>query len=89
MQGHAADQLDVEVAHAHDTLTGFAGDRKGFGKQLVEGFTFGYAGLELFGLGAQLLVERATICSSKALTSCTVLSMRLTSRSFLLPKKFL
>ncbi len=58
MQGHAADQLDVEVAHAHDTLTGFTGDRKGFGKQLVEGFTFGYAGLELLGLGAQLLVRK-------------------------------
>ena len=46
------------MAHAHDTLTGFTGDREGFGKQLVEGFTFGYAGLELLGLGAQLLVRK-------------------------------
>ena len=56
MQGHAADQLYIEVTHAHDTLTGFTADRKGFWQQLVEGLTFGYAGLELFGLGAQLLI---------------------------------
>src|SRR5690606_20169249 len=32
--------------------------------------------------------ERASICSSRALIALTVLSMRLTSRSFLLPKIF-
>src|SRR5204862_349001 len=32
--------------------------------------------------------ERAIICSSRALTACTVLSIRFTSRSFLLPKSF-
>jgi hypothetical protein len=58
VQGHAADQLHVEVAHAHDALAGFTGDREGFGQQLVEGFAFGHAGLELCGLGTQLLVRK-------------------------------
>ncbi len=58
VQGHAADQLNVEVAHAHDTLARFTGHREGFRQQLIEGFAFGYAGLELFGLGAQLLVRK-------------------------------
>ncbi|MNQ64328.1 hypothetical protein D3C85_787460 [compost metagenome] len=58
MQGHAADQLDIEVAHAHDALAGFAGDRKGFWQQLVEGFPFGDAGLEFVGLGTQLIVRK-------------------------------
>ncbi|MCY1438165.1 hypothetical protein D9M71_543520 [compost metagenome] len=58
MQGHAADQLDIEVAHAHDTLAGFAGDRKGFWQQFVEGLPFGDAGLELACLGTQLIVRK-------------------------------
>ena len=58
MQGHAADQLDIEVAHTHDALAGFAGDRKGFWQQLVEGFPFGDAGLELVCLGTQLIVRK-------------------------------
>ncbi|MND85021.1 hypothetical protein D3C80_769290 [compost metagenome] len=58
MQGHAADQLDIEVAHAHDALAGFAGDRKGFWQQLVEVFPFGDAGLEFVGLGTQLIVRK-------------------------------
>ncbi len=58
VQGHAADQLDVEVAHAHDALARFTSDSKGFREQLIEGLAFGYAGLELFGLGAQLLVRK-------------------------------
>jgi hypothetical protein len=58
VQGHAADQLNVEVAHTHDALAGFAGDRKGFWQQLVEGFPFGDAGLELICLGAQLIVRK-------------------------------
>ena len=32
-------------------------DREGFWQQLVEGLPFGYAGLELVGLGAQLFVR--------------------------------
>ncbi|MCY1177762.1 hypothetical protein D9M73_180840 [compost metagenome] len=57
VQGHAADQLHIEVAHAHDALTGFAGDRKGFRQQLVEGLALGQAVFEFRSLGAQLLVR--------------------------------
>ncbi len=56
VQGHAADQLHVEVAHAHDALAGFTADGECFGEDLVEGFAFLETGLELFGLAAQLLV---------------------------------
>ena len=56
VQGHAADQLHVEVAHAHDALAGFTADGECFGEDLVEGFAFLETGLELFGLAARLLV---------------------------------
>ncbi|KAF1057264.1 MAG: hypothetical protein GAK45_02501 [Pseudomonas citronellolis] len=56
VQGHATDQLDIEVAHAHDTLAGLTGHGEGFGQQLVEGFAFGQALFELCGLATQLLV---------------------------------
>ncbi|MNE52183.1 hypothetical protein D3C80_1468440 [compost metagenome] len=58
VQGHAADQLDVEVAHAHHPLAGLAGHGKGFRQQLVEGFALGQARLELFGLAPELLVAQ-------------------------------
>ena len=57
MQGHAADQLHIEVAHAHHSLTGLTGHSEGFGKQLVEGFALSQTALELFGLATQLLVR--------------------------------
>ncbi|MNF87046.1 hypothetical protein D3C84_695010 [compost metagenome] len=56
VQGHAADQLDVEVAHAHDALARFTRNGEGFRQQLIEGFTLCQARLELFGLGTQLVV---------------------------------
>ena len=56
MQGHAADQLDVEVAHAHDPLAGLARDGEGFRQELVEGLAFGQALFELGGLGPQLFI---------------------------------
>ncbi|MCY1450290.1 hypothetical protein D9M71_670830 [compost metagenome] len=57
VQGHAADQLHIEVTHAHDPLAGFTGNREGFRQQLVEGLAFGQALFELCGLGAQLLIR--------------------------------
>ena len=36
VQHHPADQLDVEVAHAHPTAPGFADDREALGEQIVE-----------------------------------------------------
>ncbi|MNG18899.1 hypothetical protein D3C84_1030050 [compost metagenome] len=56
MQGHAADQLHVEVAHAHDALAGLTGHGEGFRQQLVQCLAFGQALLELCGLAPQLLV---------------------------------
>ncbi len=56
VQGHATDQLHIEVAHAHDSLARFAADGECFGEDLIEGFAFLETSLELFGLAAQLLV---------------------------------
>ena len=36
MQRHAADQLDVEVAHPHRALAGLTDDREALGQQRVE-----------------------------------------------------
>ncbi len=69
VQHHAADHLDVEVAHADDATAGFAHDGEGFGQEVVEGGLFGGgdllrvgqavrapgdAGFELGGFGLQL-----------------------------------
>ena len=71
VQHHAADHLHVEVAHADHAPASFADDGEGFGQEVVErgffggGDLFGVgeavdglgdAGLELDGLGAELLV---------------------------------
>ena len=36
MEDHAADQLDVEVAHPHRALAGLAHEREALGQQVVE-----------------------------------------------------
>ena len=69
VEGHAADHLDVEVAHADDAAAGFADDGEGFGEEVVEdgffggdegvgvGNTFGGggdAGAEFDGFGGEL-----------------------------------
>ena len=41
VEGHAADHLDVEVAHADDAAAGFANDGEGLGEELVEDGFFG------------------------------------------------
>jgi hypothetical protein len=43
VQGHAADQLHVEVAHLQRALAGFAHHGKGFGQQLVQRLALGMA----------------------------------------------
>jgi len=49
VQGHAADHLHVEVAHADGALAGFADDGEGFGKDFVEGGLLG--GVDFLGVG--------------------------------------
>jgi len=71
VEDHAADHLDVEVAHTDDAAAGFADDGEGFGEKIVEGEFFcgfdlffivetfdglGDAGAEFEGLGGELLV---------------------------------
>jgi len=56
VQHHAADQLDIEVAHAEHPLAGFAHDGEGFGQQGVERLAVGHACSELIGLGTQRFV---------------------------------
>ena len=58
VQRNAAQHLHVEVAHLHDALGAFAHDGKGFGQDGVQRLAGGHAGLELLGLGAQLLVAQ-------------------------------
>ncbi len=101
VEGHAADHLDVEVAHADDAAAGFADDREGFGEELVEGGFFG--GDEGFGSvmpsrAAAMRARNSTVLpescssvscwmdSSKALIWARTGSMRLTARSLEVPK---
>ena len=71
VEGHAADHLDVEVAHADGAAAGFADDGEGFGEELVEDGFFGSdtllvvgdafegggdAGAEFDGLSGELFV---------------------------------
>lgn len=56
VQGHATDQLDIEVAHAHHPLASLANHGEGFGQQLVERFALGVALLEFSRFRLQLLV---------------------------------
>jgi len=56
VQDHAADQLDIVMAHAEHAAAGFTADRERFGQHLVQGFTVSDALLELRGLGLELLV---------------------------------
>ena len=56
VQHHAADELDVEVAHAVHPLASLAHHGEGFGQQRVERLAVGHALAELRGLAAQRLV---------------------------------
>ena len=49
VEDHAADHLDVEVAHADDADAGLADDGEGFGEKVVEDGFFG--GGDFFGVG--------------------------------------
>ena len=53
MQHGAADELDVEVAHAERAPRGLAHAGEGLGQQIVELVAVGEALAELVGLGAQ------------------------------------
>src|SRR2546425_1041572 len=48
VQHHAADQLDVEVAHVDRAAACLAAERKSFAEDVVEGFTAGETLLEFF-----------------------------------------
>ena len=56
VQRHAADELDVEVAHRERSLAGLAHDRERIGQHVVERLAAGNPRLELVGLAAQLVV---------------------------------
>ena len=56
MQHHAADQLDVEVAHAERAPAGLAAEREGLVEQVVERLAVAGALAQLVGLLAQLVV---------------------------------
>ncbi len=54
---HTAQQLDVEVAHAEHTLTGFANDGKGFRDQVFQHFAFFQARAEFSSFRFQLIIR--------------------------------
>ena len=56
VQDHAAHQLDIEMAHAHDSPSSFPAGGECFGQQIVQGLAIPKALLELVRLGLQLLV---------------------------------
>ena len=56
VQGHAADQLDIEMAHTQHPLTRLSGDRKGLGENLVQAFTVRDSLPELGCFARELLV---------------------------------
>ena len=58
MENHPADQLHVEVAHAHRALSGLAHEREAFEQQIVEGLAVASALAQLVGGLAQLSVGR-------------------------------
>ena len=58
MQNDAADELDVELAHAEHAPSGLAHDRKGLGQQLVEGLAVRVALTEFARLRAQRFVRQ-------------------------------
>ncbi|GBQ30116.1 hypothetical protein AA700_1727 [Acidiphilium acidophilum DSM 700] len=51
MQDHAADQLNIEMAHAKNAFRSFATDREGFREQIVQRFAAFDARPEFDGLG--------------------------------------
>ena len=56
VQDHAADQLHVEVAHAHRPLARLADDREGLGQQVVERLALARALAQRVDALAQLVV---------------------------------
>jgi hypothetical protein len=89
VQGHAADQLHVEVAHAQGAAPRLAGHGKRLGQQAVEGLAVGQAlrGTRRSSPPA-LVIESACSPSSSALICRTTLRMRLSSRSLRVPNTF-
>ena len=104
VEDHAADQLDVEVAHLDGALAGFADDGEGFGEDVVEGGFFGgdarsSASVDAFdgggdalaefgGLGAELLVGERLDGGLEVVDLPTIGIRRLTARSLLVPEDF-
>ena len=56
VQHHAADQLDVEVAHVERAAAGLAAKRKSFIEDVFEGLTAGETLLEFFRAGREVRI---------------------------------
>ena len=56
MQHHAADQLDVEMAHAERALARLTAEREGLGHEVVERLALAGALAQLIGLLEDLVV---------------------------------
>ena len=58
MQNHAADQLHVKMAHAHDPLAGFTHDSKGLTQQVIKHLAVGKSLPEFVRLGTKFIVTQ-------------------------------
>jgi hypothetical protein len=81
VQGHAADQLHVEVAHLEDALAGLAHRGKGFGQQVVQGLALGQRSLNSAVLPFSAASSSAEKVGSSALIRSTTRRYCLSRRS--------
>ncbi len=58
VQNHAADQLDIEMAHVQNAAAGFANHREGFDQKVVERGAAGQFFLEFNCFGGQIDVGK-------------------------------
>ena len=82
VEDHAADQLDVEVAHADGALAGFADDGEGFGQDGVEGGLFGGDALVgvLWGVGMFAMAAGDALAELGGLVAQLLVGERLDGR---------
>ena len=72
MQDHAADQLNVEMAHVEDAAAGFAHHGEGFDQKVVESGALGDSFFKFDGLGGEIDIGKLRMAGSRSLMAATV-----------------
>ena len=86
VQHHAADHLDVEVAHAHRAPRGLADDRERLGQQVVERLAVAGALAQRVGVRAQLVVVEQLELGLPAVDAVDALGVLLELLAFAQPE---